>query len=112
MMDRIKWGLFEFLRQMTILVATVLFTGVILAVTEMSPWIVVLLLAAVAVRSVRRWRVATARVTAGPVASGESTDAEDSTMPAWLDDARCYYSEIRADSTDPVNVFARPRTPR
>ncbi len=29
-------------------------------------------------------------------------------MPAWWDDARCFYSEIGGDSADPVSVFAVP----
>jgi predicted nucleic acid-binding protein len=30
---------------------------------------------------------------------------KESRMPAWLDDARLYYSEIGEDSTQPVSVF-------
>jgi hypothetical protein len=108
MMIRFAWESLGFLRVTTVMVAVVLFVGVIIAVAEAFPWIVLLLVVAVAVRGFRRRRALTARSTAGPATNEKSDGVEDSRMPAWLDDARCYYSEICGDSTDPVSVYAAP----
>ena len=108
MMVRFAWELLGFLRSLTVSVAMVLFAGGIIAIAETLPWIVVLVVVAVAVLGFRRWRASSARGTARPVTSEESHGVENPCMPAWLDDARCYYSEIAGESSDPVSVFAAP----
>jgi hypothetical protein len=66
------------------------------------------LVVAAAVRSFRRRRDLSARSTAGPATTDKRDGVEESSMPAWLDDARYYYSEIREDSADPVSIYAAP----
>jgi hypothetical protein len=107
-MGRRTWEFLGFLHSLTVTVAIVLFAGGVIAVGETFPWIVVLLIAAIGVRSFRRRRASSPRGPAGPVTSGERPRADDPSMPAWLDNARCYYSEIGGDSSDPVMVFAAP----
>jgi len=107
-MIRFAWELLGFLRLLTLTVAIVLFAGGIIAVSvevPWIPWIAVLLVVAVAVRNCRRWRGSTSHGTAGLVTFEESHGVEKSRMPAWLDDARRYYSEIGGESADPVSVF-------
>ena len=95
--------LLGFLRSFMLTVSIVLFVGVILAVSEKFPriaWIAVLLAVAVTVRDFRRGRGSSSHE------GGESHDVEGSDAPAWMDNARWYYSEIGGEeSADPVCVF-------
>jgi hypothetical protein len=100
---RSVWDLLAFFRSLTLSVASVLFVAGCFAVSEkvpwMIPWTAVLLVIAAAVRFSGRWRGSTSRRGRG------SDNVEESGMPAWLDRARCYYSEIGGESADPVCVF-------
>ena len=95
--------LLSFLRSFSLMVAMLLFVGVILAVSENFPvvaWLAVLLVVAAAVRDFRRGSDSSSH------AGRESRDVEESAAPAWLDDARWYYSEIGGEElADPVCVF-------
>ncbi len=103
---RDAWDLLGCLRLQTLMVAFVVFFVGFSAVSEKVPWISwIAVLLVVAVRNSRRWRGSTSRGTARPVTSEESHGVEGSGMPAWLDDARWYYSEIGGESADPVSVF-------
>ena len=83
------------------LALVLLFAGVFV-VSEKVPsiaWTVVLLVVVLAVRNSRRWRGSTSH------GARESPSVKEPARPAWLDDARYYYSEIDGDSADPVSVF-------
>jgi hypothetical protein len=99
---RSAWDLLGFLRIITVTAAYMLFLVGFFAVSEKVPWIAwtaVLLVVAAAVRNCRRWRGSTSH------GGRERQNVEDSDGPAWLDDARRYYSEIGGASADPVSVF-------
>ena len=81
--------------------------------SEKAPWvawIAALLVVAAVVRDSRRRRI---RHCAGRprVKAHEGQSMEGSGIPAWLDEARWYYSEIGGEIADPVSVFDanRPR---
>jgi hypothetical protein len=46
----------------------------------------------------------------GPWENAENDDMKEPRAPAWLKNARKYYSKIRAERTDPVNVFIPPNS--
>jgi hypothetical protein len=100
---RSVWDLLGFFRGITLSVASVLFVAGCFAVSEkvpwMIPWTAVLLVIAAAMQFSGRWRGS------APHRGHDSDNVEESGMPAWLDDARWYYSEIGGDSADPVCVF-------
>ena len=90
------------LRIFTLIVALMLFlTGFFLVSVKVGfAWIVALLVVAAAVQGARRWRGSTSH------GGRESHEVGESGMPAWLDEARWYYSEIGGEeSADPVSVF-------
>ncbi|MGO9471312.1 MAG: hypothetical protein ACLQVF_45050 [Isosphaeraceae bacterium] len=106
---RSAWDWLWCLRSSTLVVAFVVFFLGFLVVTVKVPWmgwLAVLLMVAVEVRNVRRRRGSSAHDTFWPVTIQKSQDAAEAGMPAWLDHARSYYSEIGGEeSGDPVSVF-------
>jgi hypothetical protein len=99
---RSVWDLVGFLGVLTVSVATVLFLAGFFAVSEKVPWVpwtAVLLVVVAVVRDCRRRRGLASR------AGRKSHNVEDPGTPAWLDDARRYYSEIGGEPADPVSVF-------
>ena len=89
----------EYFCELTRVLAVTLFAVGMVAVILQVPWPMVLLLIAVGAGYSRRWRGSTSQTGRG------SNDLEESDMPAWLDDARWYFSEIGEESTEPVSVF-------
>lgn len=110
MMNRFWWELLGFIRSLSMSVAMVLFAAGIIAITEPFPWIAMLVVAVVAVLAIFCWQASGVRRKARLVTLKEGHGVEDAYMPAWLDDARCYYSEIGGDSSDPVRVVAVPES--
>jgi hypothetical protein len=91
------------LRAFSLTVAFLVFLVGFFIVSEKAPWvawIAALLVGAVVVRDFRRSRGSTSHL------GRDSHNAEESGMPAWMDEARWYYSEIGGEeSADPVSVF-------
>lgn len=99
---RSAWDWLELLRQLTLMVTSVLIVVGLLAVNEKVPWIAWtagLLLVAAVVRDGRPRRGSPSHLRL------ESHNAEESGIPAWIDDARRYCSEIGGEAGDPVSVF-------
>ena len=94
--SRFAW---DYFRGVARVLAVSLFAVGMVAVILQFPWIVVLLVVPVMVGHSRRWRGSTAH------AGRESHVMDESREPAWLDEARRYYSEIGGESTEPVSVF-------
>jgi hypothetical protein len=103
---RSPWELLAFLRLLMLTLALCVFLGGFLVVSKKVPWLpwlVALLLVAAAARNLRGRRGSSSR------GGRESHGVDKSLTPAWLDDARVYYSEIgEPDSGEPISVFAVP----
>jgi hypothetical protein len=111
-MSRSAWVLLGFrsasdflgcLRIFALMVPVLLFCFGFFLIGEKAPWVAwtaALLVVAAAVRGARRGRGSTSH------GRRESHEVEEPGMPAWLDGARWYYSEIGGEeSADPVSVF-------
>jgi hypothetical protein len=100
---RSVWDLLAFFRVVTLSVASLLFIVGCFTVSEKVPWIIpwtaAVLVIAAAVRFSGRLRSSTSHK------GRDNQTVEESGKPAWLDDARWYFSEIGGDSADPVCVF-------